>query len=268
VDIVPDIIANPQVKAVSLTGSEFAGSKVAECSGKNLKKTVLELGGSDPFIVLQDADLSRCVDAAVKGRMLNNGQSCIAAKRFIVSEVVYDEFLEKLKKSVAELVVGDPVSKKTQVDPLARRDILDKIISQVNKSKELGATVVAGGEQLDLKGFYYSPTIITDITKEMPVYHEETFGPVFTIFKFKDIDEMMGIANDTDFGLGGSVWSEDRDEALVIARRIETGAVFINDFTKSDPRLPFGGIKNSGYGRELSEFGIREFVNIKTISIN
>ena len=268
VDIIPEIIANKHVKAVSLTGSEYAGSKVGECAGKYLKKTVLELGGSDPFIVLDDANLSRCVEAAVKGRMLNNGQSCIAAKRFIVHKKIYDEFIINLKKAIDMLVIGDPMSDKTQVGPLAREDILNKIMTQVEISIKLGANLITGGDRLNSRGFYYSPTILTDITKEMPVYYEETFGPVFTVLKFDTIDEMIQIANDSDFGLGGSVWSKDKENALSIARRIETGTVFINDVTKSDPRLPFGGIKNSGYGRELSEFGIKEFVNIKTIAIN
>ena len=268
VDIVPDIIASKHIKAVSLTGSEYAGSKVAECSGKNLKKTVLELGGSDPFIVLSDANLSMCVDAAVKGRMLNNGQSCIAAKRFIVHADVYDDFIAELKQSVEMLVVGDPTDSKTNAGPLAREDILNKIMLQVDASIKLGASLVTGGSRLNQNGFYYSPTILADITEEMPVYSEETFGPVFSVFKFTDLDEMIELANDTDFGLGGSVWSEDKDKALSIARKIETGAVFINDFTKSDPRLPFGGVKKSGYGRELSEFGIKEFVNVKTIVVS
>ena len=266
--IVSDIIANNHVKAVSLTGSEYAGSKVGECSGKHLKKTVLELGGADPFIVLEDADLPRCIDSAVKGRMLNNGQSCIAAKRFIVHSGVYDKFILGLKESVEKLSIGNPMDAETQVGPLAREDILNEVDEQVQKSVKLGATLISGGSRIDRPGYFYHPTILTDITKDMPVYYDETFGPVFTIFKFDSIDQMIEIANDSDFGLGGSLWSSDRDKALSLARKIETGAVFINDFTKSDPRLPFGGIKKSGYGRELSEFGIREFVNIKTISIN
>ena len=234
---------------------------------KNLKKTVLELGGSDAFIVLDDASLPKCVDSAVKGRMLNNGQSCIAAKRFIIHDDIYDSFLEMLKDSVENLVVGDPMLDETQVGPLARRDILDKIAQQVEESIELGANLVCGGEKIDREGYYYLPTILTNITKDMPVYKQETFGPVFSVFKCSDLEDMVKLANDTDFGLGGSVWSKDREKALSIACRIETGAVFINDFTKSDPRLPFGGVKSSGYGRELSEFGIKEFVNVKTIAV-
>ena len=199
---------------------------------------------------------------------MNNGQSCIAAKRFIIHSSVYDEFVNGIQKSIAKLVIGDPMITETQVGPLAREDILNDVDEQVQKSVELGATLVLGGSRLDRAGYFYSPTILTDITKEMPVYYDETFGPVFTILKFNSIDEMIEIANDSDFGLGGSLWSEDREKALSIARRIQTGAVFINAFTKSDPRLPFGGIKKSGYGRELSEFGIREFVNIKTIAVH
>ena len=264
---VSEIIANKYVKAVSLTGSEYAGSKVGECSGKHLKKTVLELGGADPFIMLDDANIPNAVDSAVKGRMLKNGQSCIAAKRFIVHSSVYDNFVSGLQGAVSKLVIGDPMMSETQVGPLAREDILNEIDAQVQKSVSLGAKLVSGGSRLNQSGYFYSPTILTDIKKDMPVYYDETFGPVFTIFKFDSIDEMLEIANDSDFGLGGSLWSEDRDKALLIARKIQTGVVFINAFTKSDPRLPFGGIKKSGYGRELSEFGIREFVNIKTIAV-
>ena len=264
---VSEIIANKYVKAVSLTGSEYAGSKVGECSGKHLKKTVLELGGADPFIMLDDANIPNAVDSAVKGRMLNNGHSCIAAKRFIVHSSVYDDFVSGLQDAVSKLVIGDPMMSETQVGPLAREDILNEIDEQVQKSVSLGAKLVSGGSRLNQSGYFYSPTILTDIKKDMPVYYDETFGPVFTIFKFDSIDEMLEIANDSDFGLGGSLWSEDRDKALLIARKIQTGVVFINAFTKSDPRLPFGGIKKSGYGRELSEFGIREFVNIKTIAV-
>lgn len=267
INIVPDIISNKMIKAVSLTGSEVAGSKVAECSGKNLKKTVLELGSTDAFIVLEDADLYKCVDSAIKGRMLNNGQSCIAAKRFIVHDKIYSDFLEMLKDSVSSLQLGDPMLDSTQVGPLARFDILAKIQSQVDQSIELGANLVCGGNKVGSLGYFYAPTILTDITKNMPVYNQETFGPVFSVFKCSDIEQMVDLANDTDFGLGGSVWSNDINKALSIAHKIETGAVFINDFMKSDPRFPFGGVKKSGYGRELSEFGIKEFVNVKTIAI-
>lgn len=267
IDIIPEIISDKMIKAVSLTGSEFAGSKVAECSGKNLKKTVLELGGADAFVVLDDANLVKCVDSAIKGRMLNNGQSCIAAKRFIVHENIYNEFLEMLEDSVSSLQVGNPMLDDTQVGPLARLDILDKIQLQVDESIALGAHLVCGGKKVGNLGYFYSPTILTDITKDMPVYSQETFGPVFSVFKCSNIEQMLDLANDTDFGLGGSVWSEDQEKALSLAHKIETGAVFINDFMKSDPRLPFGGVKKSGYGRELSEFGIKEFVNVKTIAI-
>ena len=266
--IVSGIISNNLVRAVSLTGSEHAGSNVGECAGKNLKKTVLELGGVDPFIVLDDANLIHCIEGAVKSRMLNNGQSCIAAKRFIVHSSVYDQFIEGLKERVDKLVIGDPMKVNTMVGPLAREDILDEVDQQVQKSIELGASLIYGGSKIGERGYYYEPTILTDITNNMPVYYEETFGPIFSVIKYNEIDEMIDIANDSDFGLGGSLWSENRDKAIDIARKIQTGAVFINAFTKSDPRLPFGGIKKSGYGRELSEFGIREFVNIKTIAVH
>ena len=265
--MVSDIISNKYVKAVSLTGSEYAGSKVGECSGKHLKKTVLELGGADPFIVMPDANMSNCIDAAIKGRMLNNGQSCIAAKRFIVHSSVYDQFINGLKEGLQELKIGNPMDKETVIGPLAREDILEELDQQVQNSVKLGGKLIIGGSKIGEEGYFYSPTILTNITKEMPVYYEETFGPVFTIIKFNSTDDMIEISNDSEFGLGGSIWSEDKEKALSIARKIEAGAIFINDFTKSDPRLPFGGIKKSGYGRELSEFGIREFVNIKTISV-
>ena len=266
--IISDIISNKHVKAVSLTGSEYAGSKVGESSGKHLKKTVLELGGADPFIVMSDANMSDCIEAAVKGRMLNNGQSCISAKRFIVHSSIYNQFIDKLKEQIQELSIGDPMDENILVGPLAREDILEELNQQVQNSINLGAKLITGGARMGKKGYFYSPTILTNITKEMPIYYEETFGPVFTIIKFNSTDEMIEIANDSEFGLGASIWSKDKENALSIARKIETGAIFINDFTKSDPRLPFGGIKKSGYGRELSEFGIREFVNIKTISVN
>ena len=266
--IISDIISNKHVKAVSLTGSEYAGSKVGESSGKHLKKTVLELGGADPFIVMSDANMSDCIEAAVKGRMLNNGQSCISAKRFIVHSSIYNQFIDKLKEQIQELSIGDPMDENILVGPLAREDILEELNQQVQNSINLGAKLITGGARMGKKGYFYSPTILTNVTKEMPIYYEETFGPVFTIIKFNSTDEMIEIANDSEFGLGASIWSKDKENALSIARKIETGAIFINDFTKSDPRLPFGGIKKSGYGRELSEFGIREFVNIKTISVN
>jgi succinate-semialdehyde dehydrogenase/glutarate-semialdehyde dehydrogenase len=240
---------------------------VASAAGKYIKKTVLELGGADPFIILEDADMDKAVQTAVTARMINQGQSCIAAKRFIVAESRSEEFEKKLKISLESLKVGDPLDPETQIGPLARKDIADELDQQVQRSIRMGAKLVLGGQRIERTGYYYLPTILTDVRKGMPVYHEETFGPVVSIIKVKNEDEAVFIANDTDFGLGGSVWTRDLKRGEAVARKIHTGAMFVNGLTKSDPRLPFGGIKKSGYGRELSEYGIREFVNIKTIWI-
>ena len=262
---VSKVISNKYIRAVSFTGSDIAGSKVAECSGKNIKKTVLELGGSDPFIILEDVNIDKCIDSAITSRMINNGQSCIAAKRFIVHEKIHDKFVDKLKKRVKKLIIDDPNNLNTQIGPLATENILFDLDIQIQKSKKMGASIVLGGFRINRKGYFYSPTIITEVSKKMPICYEETFGPIFSIIKVRDVNQMIEIANDSDFGLGGSVWSNNRKEAFDIATQIETGCVFINGFTRSDPRLPFGGIKKSGYGKELSKYGIREFVNIKTI---
>jgi len=261
------VVEHPHVKAVTLTGSEFAGSQVAMTAGKMIKKTVLELGGSDPFIVLDDADLEASVKTAITARMLNQGQSCIAAKRFIVMEAVLDEFTSRLKEGFGELKIGDPLEMDTQVGPMARPDLVDDIHRQVERSIEAGAILVTGGKRPDRAGCYYLPTILTGITKSMPVYHEETFGPVVSIISVSTEEEAIRVANDSPFGLGGSVWTKDTTRGESVARKVETGAMFVNGLTKSDPRLPFGGIKKSGYGRELAEYGIKEFVNIKTIWI-
>ncbi len=266
--LVSHIISNKNISAVSFTGSEVAGSEVAECCGKNIKKTVLELGGSDPFIVLQDADLNKCIDGAISSRMINNGQSCIAAKRFIIHEKVHDQFVLKLKKRLNRLIIGDPRDTKTQVGPLANKNILIDLDKQIQKSKKMGASVIVGGFKLNKPGYFYSPTIITNVLKDMPIYKEETFGPVFTIIKAQNIDDIIDIANDSDYGLGGSIWSENIEEAYGLSAKVETGCIFINGFTRSDPKLPFGGIKKSGYGKELSKYGIREFVNMKTVVID
>ena len=262
---VSQIISNKHIKAISFTGSDIAGSKVAECSGRNIKKTVLELGGSDPFIVLEDADLDRCLDNAVISRMINNGQSCIAAKRFIVHEKIFDKFIDGLKKRINKLIIGNPIDSNVDVGPLATKNILLDLDSQIQQAINLGASLISGGFRINKRGYFYAPTIIANLSTEMSIYYEETFGPIFSIIKAKDIRHMIDIANDSDFGLSGSVWSKNKDSALSIAKKIESGCVFINDFTKSDPRLPFGGIKKSGYGKELSQYGIKEFVNIKTI---
>lgn len=265
--MVETIISNPLIAAVTLTGSEYAGSQVASLAAKNIKKSVLELGGSDPFVVLDDANLDNAVNTAVTARMINQGQSCIAAKRFIVMEKIRDEFINRLKQAVEKLVTGDPFDPGTQVGPMARVDLADELDRQVQRSVAMGAMLVSGGKRPDRKGRYYTPTILTGIKKGMPVYHEETFGPVFSIISVNSEEEAIAVANDSDFGLGGSVWTNDVKRGEEFARKVETGAMFVNGLTKSDPRLPFGGIKKSGYGRELAEYGIKEFVNIKTIWI-
>lgn len=265
--LVEGIITDDRVKAVTLTGSEPAGSSVASIAGRELKKTVLELGGSDPFIVLEDADLPACVATSATARMINAGQSCIAAKRFIVVEPMVRRFEEQQVAIMKSLKVGDPLDEKNQVGPLARMDLLEELDTQVQKSIQMGAKLLCGGKRADRPGAFYEPTVLSEVKKGMPAYGEETFGPVSAIIPVKDTEAAIAVANDSEFGLGGSVWSRDTGKAEEVARRIETGAVFVNGLTKSDPRLPFGGIKKSGYGRELSHYGIKEFVNIKTIWI-
>ncbi len=262
---VNSIIENNKVSAATLTGSEYAGSKVAEACGKNLKKTVMELGGSDPYIVLEDADMDRCVQTAVTARMINNGQSCIAAKRFIVVKEVYDEFVEKAVKLMEDLKTGDPYDPKTNFGPLARLDLLEELNEQIHKSVAMGATLKCGGQRLAGKGFYYQPTVVADITENMPLFYQETFGPAMAIIKAESPTDAVNLANNSIYGLGGSLWTANLEKGIRLARQIESGAVFVNGMTKSDPRLPFGGIKRSGYGRELSHYGIKEFMNIKTI---
>ena len=265
--MVEAVITNQRVQAVTLTGSGAAGSSVASAAAKHIKKAVLELGGSDAFIVLDDADLDNTVKAAVTGRMINQGQSCIAAKRFIVDETVVEEFTLRLLRAVSGLKTGDPMDPATDMGPMARPDLVEDVEKQVQKSLESGATLVYGGKRPQRPGCYYLPTILRNVRKGMAVYHEETFGPVFSIITVKSEEEAIAVANDSEFGLGGCVWTKDPERGEKIARKIETGAMFVNGITKSDPRLPFGGIKKSGYGRELATYGIREFVNIKTIWI-
>jgi len=259
------IIENPKIAAVTLTGSEYAGSETATHCGKHLKKTVLELGGSDAFVVLNDADLSDAAQKAVTARLLNNGQSCIAAKRFIVEAGVYPDFVDMVKFHFKNLIAGDPILPTTNYGPMARLDLLDDLIHQINKSVEMGAELVVGGNRLPENGFYFQPTIVAGVTPGMPLFDEETFGPVMAITKAENELHAIQLANLSRYGLGGSIWTGDPARGLRLARRIESGAVFVNDITKSDPRLPFGGIKLSGYGRELSHYGIKEFTNIKTI---
>jgi succinate-semialdehyde dehydrogenase/glutarate-semialdehyde dehydrogenase len=262
---VEGLIKDERIRAATLTGSEFAGSKVAEACGKHLKKTVLELGGSDPFIVLADADLEKAVSTAVVARMINDGQSCIAAKRFIVVKEVYDDFVNRVVIKMKSLKTGDPENPETDFGPLARLDLLEEMDEQIKKSVAMGAKLLTGGKRMDCPGFYYEPAVVADVTEEMSLFNEETFGPALAVIKAESEDQAIALANKSDYGLGGSLWTQDIRKGTRLARKVESGAVFVNGMTKSDPRLPFGGIKRSGYGRELSHYGIREFVNIKTI---
>jgi succinate-semialdehyde dehydrogenase/glutarate-semialdehyde dehydrogenase len=259
------IIADPRVAGVTLTGSDKAGALVAAAAGKALKKTVLELGGSDPFIVLADADLDAAATVACRARNQNNGQSCIAAKRFIVEESVADDFEERFVRAVAALKVGNPMDRANQVGPLARQDLVDDLERQVNESVRRGATALVGGKRVAGDGCYFEPTVLANVRPGMPAYDEETFGPVAAVIRVKDADEAVRVANDTQYGLGSNLWTRDVDRGKKLAERIEAGLVFINGMVASDARLPFGGVKRSGYGRELSEYGIKEFTNIQTV---
>jgi succinate-semialdehyde dehydrogenase/glutarate-semialdehyde dehydrogenase len=262
---VAGIIADRRIAGVTLTGSEAAGELVASAAGKALKKSVLELGGSDPFIVLEDADVKTAATVACRARNQNNGQSCIAAKRFIVAEPIADEFEELFSKAVAALKVGDPTDRANQVGPLARPDLVDDLERQVKESISKGAKVLAGGKRLNNGGNFFEPTVLTGVKPGMPVYNEETFGPVAAVIRVRDAEEALRVANDTDFGLGSSIWTGDVERGQLLAERVEAGLVFINGMVASDARLPFGGVKRSGYGRELSAAGIREFTNIQTV---
>ncbi len=261
------LIEDSRVAAITLTGSDPAGVAVASTAGRVLKKTVLELGGSDAFIVLADADLDGAAQTAARARFQNTGQSCIAAKRFIVVEEVAEEFERKFVEATAKLRVGDPLSRETQVGPMARSDLRDMLDQQVQASIKMGARVLLGGKPQDGKGCFYQPTILSNVTPDMPVFNEETFGPAAAVIRAHDTEHAIALANDSQFGLGGNLWTRDIEQARQIARRLASGGVFINGMTTSDPRLPFGGVKRSGYGRELSIFGIREFVNIQTVWI-
>jgi succinate-semialdehyde dehydrogenase / glutarate-semialdehyde dehydrogenase len=253
---------------VTLTGSEGAGRSVGAEAGEQIKPSVLELGGSDPFIVMPSADLEKAVSTAVTSRTLNNGQSCINAKRIIVHQEIADEFERRFVERMAALKVGDPMSEETDMGPLATPQILEDVDSQVRRSVEVGARVLTGGKPMEGEGNYYPPTVITDIPEDSPAYVEEIFGPVASLFRARDIEDAVRIANDTTFGLGSSAWTNDPAEQERFVNEIEAGMVYINRMTESTPEVPFGGAKNSGYGRELSHYGIREFTNIKTVWID
>ncbi len=264
---VETIIGDGRVAAVTLTGSTPAGRSVAATAGRFLKKTVLELGGSDPFIVAASADIERAAETAVAARIVNNGQSCIAAKRFIVVEPVADRFIARFVEELRARRVGDPLARETQVGPLARVDLRDSLHEQVEESVKRGAQRLLGGEIPQGRGAYYPPTLLAAVDKGMPAFDEETFGPVAAVIRARDEADAVRLANDSPFGLGASLWTRDRARAGRLAPQIEAGSVFVNALVRSDPRLPFGGVKHSGNGRELGEFGIREFVNIKTVWI-
>ncbi len=266
-DQVRAIIDDPRVKAVTLTGSEPAGRQVAAQAGRQIKKCVLELGGSDPFVVMPSADLDAAVRTAVQARVINNGQSCIAAKRFIVDEAIADEFERRFVAAMAALVVGDPAQEATQVGPLATPVILHELGEQVRRSVAAGARVLTGGCRLERPGNYYAPTVLVDVPEDSPAYREELFGPVAVVMRARGLEAAIRLANDTRFGLGASAWTSDAAEQQRFIEEIDAGMVFINAMVASDARLPFGGVKASGYGRELSAWGIREFVNVKTVVV-
>lgn len=260
-----EIISDPRIQAVTLTGSEKAGAAVASTAGQHIKKSLLELGGSDPFIILEDADLEKASETAAKSRMINFGQSCIAAKRFIVMDKVYDEFLEKFSEHIKSLKFGNPMEEDSDYGSMARPDLAEELYEQIQDSVKAGAKVHLGGNKPEKGSASFEPTILVDIPEGCPAYEEELFGPVASVFRVNSIEEALQLANDSEFGLGASLWSSDIEKAEKLANQIETGAVFINAMVASHPHLPFGGIKKSGYGRELSRNGILEFVNSKTV---
>jgi succinate-semialdehyde dehydrogenase/glutarate-semialdehyde dehydrogenase len=264
-DRVDGLLADDRVTAATLTGSEGAGRAVASTAGEQLKKTVLELGGSDPFVVLDDADVDAAATTGVWARNQNGGQSCLAAKRFIVVEDVYDEFVDQFVDEAEALTLGDPMDEETDIGPQARQDLLEDLHEQVEQSVEAGASVLTGGQPLDREGAYYPPTVLTDVPAGCPVDTEEVFGPVATVYRVSDEATAIAKANDTSLGLGASIWTADLDRGDRVAAAMDAGCVYVNELVKSDPRVPFGGIKQSGYGRELSEDGIKEFVNRKTV---
>jgi succinate-semialdehyde dehydrogenase/glutarate-semialdehyde dehydrogenase len=266
-EAVEKIIRDPRVKAVTLTGSERAGSAVASAAGREVKKSVLELGGSDPFIVMPSAGLDDAISTGVKSRMVNSGQSCIAAKRFIIADAIYDQYLAQFVERMKKLKIGDPREETTEVAPLSSENILRGVDEQVQKSVAAGAKILCGGKRAAGLGYFYEPTVLAEIPKSAPAYREEVFGPVALFFRARDRNEAVAIANDSNFGLGASVWTNDAAEQEFFSHELQSGMVFVNAMVASDPRVPFGGIKRSGYGRELGAEGIREFTNVKTVWI-
>ena len=266
-DAIADLVRDPRIVAATLTGSEGAGMSIASAAGGALKRTVLELGGSDPFIVLADANLEKAVEVAITSRFQNNGQSCIAAKRFIVESPLYDDFVDRFAKAAAAQKIGDPLDESVKLGPVARDDLRESLGKQVAASARAGARIVVGGKPLDRPGFFYEATMLADVKPGMPVFSEETFGPAAAVTRANGPDEAITFANDSTLGLGATIFSADVERAAALAARIESGSVFINGMMASDPRLPFGGVKKSGYGRELSHFGMKEFVNTQTIWI-
>ena len=265
---VEKLIVDPRIKAVTLTGSEKAGSAVGSAAAREIKKSVLELGGSDPFIVMPSADFGLAVSTAVKARTINTGQSCIAAKRFFIADKIYDNFLEKFVEQMRSLKIGDPLDETTEIGPLASEQILNGVHEQVQKSIAAGAKLLTGGNRIAGTGFFYEPTVLVDVPRESPAFREEVFGPVAAVFRVRDPEEAIEMANDSRFGLAASAWTNDPTEQELFASELESGMVFINAMSASDPRLPFGGVKRSGFGRELGAAGIREFINAKTIWIS
>src|SRR5436190_412675 len=266
-DRVERLIVDPRIKAVTLTGSEKAGSAVGSIAAREIKKSVLELGGSDPFIVMPSADFGLAVSTAVKARTINNGQSCIAAKRFLIADKIYDDFLKKFVEQIRTLKVGDPFNETTEIGPLATEQILNGVHEQVQKSIAAGAKLLTGGNRIAGPGFFYEPTVLVDVPKDAPAFREEVFGPVAAVLRVREAEEAVELANDSRFGLAASAWTTDPIEQELFATSLESGMVFINAMSASDPRLPFGGVKRSGFGRELGAAGIREFMNAKTIWI-
>jgi succinate-semialdehyde dehydrogenase / glutarate-semialdehyde dehydrogenase len=262
------VIDDPRVAAVTLTGSTGAGQHVGSAAGKEIKKSVLELGGSDPFIVMPSADFEAAVRTAVKARTINNGQSCIAAKRFIVADTIADEFERRFVEGMKALVVGDPLDPKTDIGPLANEAQVKTLTEQMRQAVKAGGRLLTGGHPLERPGYYFAPGVLAGITDDSPLYREEVFGPVALLFRARDLDHAIRLANDSSFGLGASAWTRDPRERARFVAELEAGMVFINGMVASDPRLPFGGVKQSGYGRELGLYGLREFVNIKTVWIN